>query len=77
MDATKVAEDVRRAVYDREWPSDLAIQTRPTVSVGVGTYEGAVSVDAKYLYTVVDALAEVAKNGGRNKVHAGTVPAPK
>jgi diguanylate cyclase (GGDEF)-like protein len=75
-DATKLGEEVRRAVEARQWPGDLSIQTRPTISVGVGTYAKEAAIDAKYLYKVVDAFAETAKKD-RNKVHPEVVPAPK
>lgn len=68
--ASKIAEDLRRAVEMRPWP-DLAIQTRPTVSVGVGTVTDA--LDAENLYVAVDLIRGRAK-AHRNRVVAGPVP---
>lgn len=51
------------------------IQTRPTVSVGVGTYTAESPIEAKALYRAVDRVQARAK-GSRNKVEAVVVPEP-
>jgi diguanylate cyclase (GGDEF)-like protein len=72
VDAEKIGEEIRRAVEARTWP-DLSIQTRPTVSVGVGTYSKESPIDAEALYVAVDRVRARAKDY-RNKVEAAAVP---
>jgi diguanylate cyclase (GGDEF)-like protein len=76
-DARKLAEDIRKTIETRVWPAGLPIQTRPTVSVGVGEYKSDQSIGAEALYKRVDAIAEQAKQAGKNKVKAEVVPKPK
>jgi diguanylate cyclase (GGDEF)-like protein len=72
-DAKKRGEEIRKTVETRSWPADLQIQTRPTVSVGVGTWLKESPIDASAFYKFVDAIAEQAKKD-RNKVDAAIVP---
>jgi diguanylate cyclase (GGDEF)-like protein len=72
-DAEKLAEEIRRAVETRPWPN-LPIQTRPTVSVGVGTFTSATWIEPEALYEVVDRIRGRAKEV-RNKVVAEAVAA--
>jgi diguanylate cyclase (GGDEF)-like protein len=76
-DAKELAEEVRKTIEARVWPANLPIQTRPTVSVGVGEYKSDQSIGAEALYKRVDAIAEQAKQAGKNKVKADVVPEPK
>jgi diguanylate cyclase (GGDEF)-like protein len=68
----KLGEDIRAAVASRVWPAELRLETKPTVSVGVGTYESDKPIAAEAVYKVVDAIAEQAKKD-RNKVAAAAV----
>lgn len=71
-DAEKLGEEVRRSVEERSWPN-LAIRTRPTVSLGVGTLTGTTAIEAEALYVAVDRIRSRAKDV-RNKVVAAGLP---
>jgi diguanylate cyclase (GGDEF)-like protein len=71
--ATKLGEEIRAAIAGHAWGS-LPIKTKPTVSVGVGTYANPKPIEADVLYGAVDALAIQAKKSGKNKVVAASVP---
>jgi diguanylate cyclase (GGDEF)-like protein len=70
--AKKLGEDIRAAVEARPWPG-LIIHTKPTVSVGVGTYVKEGPIEAEALYVAVDRVRATAK-AERNKVVTGYVP---
>ena len=71
-DAKKLGDEIRRAVEARAWPS-LEIKTRPTVSVGVGTYAAEGPIEPTALYQAVDRVQARAKDY-RNRVEAAEVP---
>jgi diguanylate cyclase (GGDEF)-like protein len=72
VDAGKIAEEIRRTVEARPWPG-LQIQTRPTVSIGVGTYTKESPIDAEAFYVAVDRVRARAKDY-RNRVETAVVP---
>lgn len=74
-EAKKLAEEIRKALAERAWPVELAVKTKPTVSIGVGTYRSDKAITAEALYKPVDAIAEVAKKD-RDKVMDADVPPP-
>jgi diguanylate cyclase (GGDEF)-like protein len=74
-EARKLTEEIRKALAARAWPAELPIQTKPTVSIGVGTYRSDKAITAEALYKAVDAIAEIAKKD-RDKVEDGDVPPP-
>jgi diguanylate cyclase (GGDEF)-like protein len=73
--AQKLGEEIRALIAGRAWEG-LAVQTKPTVSVGVGTYTSTGQIEAAALYAAVDALAIQAKESGKNKVISADVPLP-
>jgi diguanylate cyclase (GGDEF)-like protein len=73
--AMKLAEEICASVAGRAWPAEFRIQTRPTVSVGVGTYTSNNPIRAEALYRAVDAAAARAKVD-RNRVEAAIVEPP-
>jgi diguanylate cyclase (GGDEF)-like protein len=71
--ARKVGEEIRQTIEARSWPAVLTIETKPTVSVGVGTYASDKPISPDALYNAVDTIAELAKKA-RNAVEAAVVP---
>ncbi|MFL5306347.1 MAG: GGDEF domain-containing protein [Polyangia bacterium] len=70
-EANKTAEEIRRRVEGRAWPTDLNMRTRPTVSIGVGA--NTADIDAEPFYQAVDRVRARAKES-RNLVVGAAVP---
>jgi diguanylate cyclase (GGDEF)-like protein len=72
--AKTLGEQVCLAVADYDWSKvGLAVRTRPTVSIGVGTHEGEAAIEAAVMDAAVDGFAYKAKEEGRNRVIDGLV----
>lgn len=73
--ATKLGEGIRASIAGRSWDG-LPIETRPTISVGVGPYPSPGPMEAEALYSSVAGLVIQARKSGKNKLVSATVPEP-